>query len=288
MTNQNVEILLGKVIIRDKFAYRAGNMEEYVRVSDISNYLKCPRKVYYTYQGERPARNISQEYVASLLIREMGRSFEDVVVSEDMGHTLQTLLDISTQQITTIYREELQDMEPETLSAAVETVREGLGEIESGLVQSIERFGTDRLVEMISSVETEPVYYSGKFSISGSPDRLLMLGDDTISLSIIKTGKAPQTGIWKDDRLRLTALAILVEEEYDCMVGSGVVEYARYGVVREVNIRRSDRRKVLVLAGRVKKIKGGRLPERPESAPCDYCGYSGFCQVTPTLASKFF
>ncbi len=262
-------------------------MEDYIRVSDISNYLKCPRQVYYSYNESKPGNTITPSYVESLLIREMARSYADVVRSGNMDDALSELLDVAANQLTAIYREELRDIDEEMLFESVEAVRSCLEGIKCGILESVERLGSDRLVELLTSHDTEPVFYSKKFGLSGSPDRLLMV-DDVPGLSIIRTGRAPESGIWKDDRIRLTALSILLEEEYDCVVGSGTVEYARHGIVRNTKIKRADRRKVLVLAGRIRKIKDGRLPHRPDDAPCDYCSYAELCQVTQTLASRFF
>ncbi|MCG7850187.1 MAG: Dna2/Cas4 domain-containing protein [ANME-2 cluster archaeon] len=262
-------------------------MEDHVRVSDISNYLKCPRKVYYTYQGHEPIRTVTPSYVAALIIKEMAQDYAEVVTSEDMGSSLQSLLDMSAQQITTIYRNELSDIDPEIISQATSEVRSHLDEVMNGIQASMQALGIDRLLDIFTSLDVESVLYSEKLGISGSPDRLLML-DGCLTPSVIRTGKAPLSGVWKNDRLRLTALSILLEDKHDSTVMKGVVEYARYGIVREVPIRRADRRKVLTLAGRVKKIRDGRLPDRPDDAPCDYCGYVEHCQVTQTLASRFF
>ena len=262
-------------------------MEDYIRVSDITNYLKCPRLVYYTYKEHGTGNALTSAYVESLLIREMARSYAYVVRSGNMYDALLEFLEVAANQLTAIYREELRDINEEMLFEAFDTVRSYLEGIKCGILESVERLGADRLVELLTSHDTEPVLYSKKFGLSGSPDRLLMT-DDVPGLSIIRTGRAPESGIWKDDRIRLTALSILVEEEYDCVVGSGTVEYARYGIVRNTKIKRSDRRKVLVLAGRIRKIRDGRLPHRPDDAPCDYCSYREICQVTPTLASRFF
>ena len=262
-------------------------MEDYIRVSDITNYLKCPRLVYYTYKEPGTGNALTSAYVESLLIREMARSYAYVVRSGNMYDALLEFLEVAANQLTAIYREELRDINEEMLFEAFDTVRSYLEGIKCGILESVERLGADRLVELLTSHDTEPVLYSKKFGLSGSPDRLLMT-DDVPGLSIIRTGRAPESGIWKDDRIRLTALSILLEEEYDCVVGSGTVEYARYGIVRNTKIKRADRRKVLVLAGRIRKIRDGRLPHRPDDAPCDYCSYREICQITPTLASRFF
>lgn len=98
----------------------------------------------------------------------------------------------------------------------------------------------------------------------------------------------PENGVWNKDRLQLTAYSILVEEKYNSIVKKGFVEYARWGIVRPVVIKRHERRKVLQVMDRIKKIQDGFMPERPEDAPCEYCGFDGICDVKSTLASRFF
>jgi len=58
--------------------------------------------------------------------------------------------------------------------------------------------------------------------------------------------------------------------------------------VREVAIKRHERRKVLAIRDRIKKIHEGFMPEKPKDAPCEYCGFMGMCDVKSTLASRFF
>jgi CRISPR-associated exonuclease Cas4 len=133
----------------------------------------------------------------------------------------------------------------------------------------------------------ESILRSTKFELTGSPDRMVKINESFIP-SIIKTGKMPENGVWQGDRLQLTAYSILVEEKYSSIIEKGFVEYARWGIVRPVVIKRHERRKVLRVRERIKKIQDGFMPERPTDAPCQYCGFTGICDVKSTLASKFF
>ena len=112
--------------------------------------------------------------------------------------------------------------------------------------------------------------------------------NESLVPSIIKTGNMPENGVWNRDRLQLTAYSILVEEKYNSIVEKGFVEYARWGIVRPVVIKRHERRKVLQVMDKIKKIQDGFMPERPKDAPCEYCGFDGICDVKSTLASRFF
>ncbi|MDL5502059.1 MAG: Dna2/Cas4 domain-containing protein, partial [Candidatus Methanoperedens sp.] len=93
-------------------------------------------------------------------------------------------------------------------------------------------------------IQDEPVLRSDKFGLSGSSDRLLKINESLVP-TIIKTGNMPENGVWNSDRLQLTAYSILVEEKYNSIVEKGFVEYVRWGIVRQVVIKRHERRKVL-------------------------------------------
>jgi hypothetical protein len=41
-------------------------------------------------------------------------------------------------------------------------------------------------------------------------------------------------------------------------------------------------------SGRIKKIYDGFMPEKPKDAPCEFCSFTGMCDVKSTLASRFF
>ena len=81
---------------------------------------------------------------------------------------------------------------------------------------------------------------------------------------------------------------MLVEERFEHVVKHGFVEYARVFEIREVLIRPRDRRRVLELRNRVRMIKGGRMPDRAQDAPCEFCAFEEDCVTKRSLASKFW
>jgi len=62
----------------------------------------------------------------------------------------------------------------------------------------------------------------------------------------------------------------------------------RGGYSEGSNDKRHERRSVLQLRDRVRKIHDGYMPEKPQDAPCDHCGFEGICDVKSSLASRFF
>ncbi len=248
-----------------------------IRVSDLTAYLKCPRMCYFMNRGQELIKEPTVEYIQRLLLKEMALTYGSAL---NEGNTLCALdheLDRLSDELRVIYRQELEEASDDMLEDAVSGVRTLLEGIKTNL--SSEHYSR--------TCEFEPVLRSEKFGLAGTPDKLITIGDE-LAPSIIKTGAMPENGIWKSDRLQLTAYSILVEEIYNTVVTRGFVEYARWGKVRECTIKRHERRKVLQLRDRVRKIEEGFMPEKPTDAPCEHCGFMGMCDVKSTLASRFF
>jgi CRISPR-associated exonuclease Cas4 len=250
-----------------------------IRVSDITIYHKCPRMCFFMNKGHNLIKEGTPGYLEGIILKELALVYDLAFNSEDKLSILNLELDRILKEIPVIYRNEPGSIDDEMLAEAVTNVRSGLPVICSNL-SSYNGFFAGELSH-------NEMLQSGKFGLTGSPDRFIRTNDELIP-SIIKTGSMPLNGVWRGDRLQLTAYAVLVEEKYDIPVRRGFVEYARLGMVREAAIRRHERRNVLQILEKIKKIQNGIMPEKPKDAPCEYCGFTGMCDVKSTLASKFF
>jgi len=215
-----------------------------------------------------------------LILKELALSYASALHNEDMIAFLKNELIRISKEIRFIYRAELSDIDDEMLANSVVEVCSYLESICSNLSENADFYSFD-------VVEVEPLLRSEKFGLLGSPDKVIRINNELVP-SIIKTGNMPEKGVWKSDRLQLTAYALLIEENYKNTVKLGYVEYARWGYVREVKLHRYERRKVLQIRNRIKRIQEGFMPERPKDAPCIYCGFSEICETKSTLASRFF
>lgn len=251
-----------------------------IKVSDITTYLKCPRKCYFMNRGHDLMLEISQGHLESMILKELALTYDSAVKNDDKISFLKTGLERISNEIRVIYPNELKSVDDETLEKSIADILPLLDTISLNL-------STNSDFYLGEFVQDEPILCSTKFELTGSPDRMAKINESVIP-SIIKTGKMPENGVWQGDRLQLTAYSILAEEKYDSIIEKGFVEYARWGIVRQVVIRRHERRKVLQVRERIKKIKDGFMPERPDDAPCQFCGFTGICDVKSTLASKFF
>jgi len=255
-----------------------------LRVSQLATYHICPRKIYFEEGTTKP----TQPGKETLLLKELSHLLPEIIRRKD---------EISEDDIRKAFHDickELASIYPDTFG---ETPREELDElitqldaktIADGLSTHI-REEKREFIDSITPHASEPLLYSEKHRLTGMPNKIVKIGDELVP-SVLKTGRPPENGVWKTERLRLTSYAILIEERYNTIVKRGIVEYMRYGTIRRVKIRARDRREVLQTLHKIRKIhKNQIIPEKPLSAPCERCEHNKKCEITPeTLSSKFF
>ena len=247
-----------------------------LKVSEIPIYLTCPKKLYLHYQGTQVAPK-SEQLLDNLFYKELSYQISEIDVTEEM---IELLLD----DISVIYRERTGSIEPEVFNAFRERIISCSEQI-MAIAERIRSFYVDMVVD---SIEIGRFLSSKRFSLSGSPDKVLEHSDGVTTPVIIKTGRIPENGIWKDDRMRVTAYAILLEDDTGDVIDTGFVEYIREGEVRVVKIRESDRRHVLKVLKMMRRIKGGVIPDRLDSELCETCLLQDKCLSERSLLSRFF
>ncbi len=243
--------------------------------------------------------DISSRYIESLLIKELAFAYPDIASTcssnaegmvESVVESLETELFRVCDNIGLIRPGELEGASSELIEDARSAVSECIKKIGTNLASAISQHGKEDILSCIDPVKTDPILYSERIGLSGMPAKLVCHGGNIVP-SVIKTGEYPENGVWNNDRLHIAALAMLVEEEYGKTIEYGFVEYARYGIVRKVIVRANDRRQILKIGNRVKKIKDGTMPDKKESSLCEHCNFSEMCSkcsAKVSLASRFF
>jgi CRISPR-associated exonuclease Cas4 len=254
-------------------------------VSEVILYTKCPRKVYFASRNEAIADDIKRPYIRHLLLKELALSCAEIARSkQEILPLLQTRVEEIVQEIMTIYSDELEHIDENQFKDAVEDVYEVLPAIAANLKNQSD----EDMTELITPVEIEPLMHSDKLNLSGAPSAIVFHDGQKMPL-LIKSGNAPEQGVWKNDRIPLAAYSILAEERYDQTVNSAVLFYASQGQARPVRIRPAERREVLNIIKRIEKIKNGKMPQAKRGKLCGYCPYEQMCQSQGnSLASKFF
>lgn len=173
-------------------------MHQTVRISDISLYLRCPRLVYFDSLGKLPRFSSAKQ----ILMRSLALS---LLQKDDLEGQLREALGRLEVELPLIY-----DLEPGELQAALNEADEEIGSMVNGL-----KGWMDQLIPFEAEVEL----YSEKLGLSGRLDRLAQ-GDTP---SIIRTGRPPENGIWKRDRLMLAGYSLLLGEKENIKVDWGQV-----------------------------------------------------------------
>jgi CRISPR-associated exonuclease Cas4 len=124
------------------------------------------------------------------------------------------------------------------------------------------------------AVETDIRVASEKQGIAGMIDRIAADG----TFSIIRAAGALPFGTYAADRLRVTAIALCLEEMSGREVAGGHVEYIPDGVSRFHAVQPRDRRQLLATLRRIRAIHTGELPQHPLNAPCNRCKFKEKCE----------
>ncbi|MHC1611154.1 MAG: CRISPR-associated protein Cas4 [Candidatus Methanospirareceae archaeon] len=268
-----------------------------IKVSDLTYYMLCPRLVYFRARGyEQPkiVEGKERSVIEHLLLKELGFNLRRVYGGNAEGgegdegedEDVKTVIEDIVDGVEWIYRDELKTVDKDLFDAVKSDF---LSMIESAewLEKLKTRNTTMAELERSYGYEREYTMRSEKLSMVGSVDKLIRTEEEAIPC-VIKTGRCPEYGVWKSDRMQLAAYAMLIEDEFGTTVQRGFVDYIRTADVRELHIRKRDRALVFQILKHVKKIKGGVYPERGRNAPCDSCPFVELCDTKKTLLSKLF
>lgn len=97
--------------------------------------------------------------------------------------------------------------------------------------------------------------------------------------AIVRARKAPETGCWTEDRIRITALQLCIEESLKTVLKGLYVEYIPSGIVRYYEPGPRDRRTLIQTIARMKKVVDGNMPPKPANPPCKGCRYRDTCDT---------
>ncbi|RJS72305.1 MAG: Dna2/Cas4 domain-containing protein [Candidatus Syntrophoarchaeum sp. WYZ-LMO15] len=250
--------------------------EAYLRVSDIPVYLSCPKKLYFSYRGEKIEPE-GEALLESIFYKELSFRLHEI---EDFEEDVRSLFD----ELPVIYPEKIGKLDPPVLEAFRDRIISSCGRIKeaAGEVMAFyEKKG-------VCILETGRYVLSRRLLLSGSVDKVVRMKDGTVAPVSVRSGRAPSDGVWKGDRMRIAAYSILLGEELGDNLSIGLVEYIREGIVREVKIRDYDRRRVLRVLRMMRRIKQGTIPDGAHTVECKNCPVRDECVVERSLLSRFF
>jgi CRISPR-associated exonuclease Cas4 len=263
-----------------------------ISISDILLYINCPRRVYFVSRGFELFPEINASRLERMLLKELSLNYPEIMKkcslnADTMCEELEAALNQACEDLPLMFPKEFARMEKGFLEEGNARARAKIPEIAANLLKGLEEFGKDSMLAALTPVKTEPIIFSERLNLKGSPSKIVCFEGINVP-SIIRPGSCPMQGVWASDRMHVASLALLLEAESGKEVPFAFVEYASFGIIRKVVIRSSDRREVLKICRRVEKIKAGLMPEKTEEKFCPECTFSEHCVSNSSLMSKFF
>jgi CRISPR-associated exonuclease Cas4 len=240
-----------------------------VRVSELSTFYLCPRLVYFERRREP---RLTDAEVRAGVFKSVAYVLPAVKRSPDAGAELLKAIDEACSDCLLIYGA---GFERPILQAADE-LRVQSNEILSGLLK-----------ETVSTSSAALTLYSERLRMSGTIDKVVDTGGIPAPV-MISASKAPASGIYASDRIRLAAYAMLLSEKYNVDCREGGVEYVTGWCLRRASIRYEDKRKALYARNRILEMMEGRMPDAKKGKLCGRCEHFDDCGVKVSLLDSLF
>jgi CRISPR-associated exonuclease Cas4 len=249
---------------------------KYVRLSDISAYLICPRLAYF--RRRRVSFASSPAMVRAAVFKEISRSLAGALATDDPEAELRSQVEIACEDAETVYGLPVDEIAEEAYGL--------ISEIIAGLSIESARIGHDRLGAILNPYERPQTIYSDRLRISGNIDRVVLL-DGARHPVLVCASWPPENGTFSSDRIRLAACAMLMEEKHGETIDRGIVEYVCGWRVREAVVRKTDRMAVLSARNRIVQM-GSAMPGARRGTWCTACQFAESCNVRPSFIGSLF
>ncbi|MFB6113269.1 MAG: hypothetical protein ABEJ58_04095 [Halodesulfurarchaeum sp.] len=165
-----------------------------------------------------------------------------------------------------------QDLEERSLGTDLATVRRNLERTKSTC---------DAWSALVDPAETD-VVLEGR-AVRGRVAKVL---EEPLSPTLVSPGEPPENGVWHPQGIRAVGAAKALAWERENRVDRAFVEYARYGVIREVSIgtrlKAAYRRTLRTVQG-----LSGPPPRLGSGAKCEACEFADQCGVKTRSLRSF-
>lgn len=235
----------------------------------LREHVKCPRRNYF---DEDPDFKRPLLYEVALRRGEALRGAGSLE-RESVLRSLEALVERAREDYVHIWGEEPEGLPEGWVDREATSIRERYDDYTEA-------------VEGESAEETAVVLTSESLGLSGRLDKINGEGKPVV----VRMGKPPDRGVWREDRAQLTAYCLLLTEKQGVDTSSGAVDYAGAHEVRPIEVRPGHRRRVLEIRDELRKVlDDGFLPRKRNESLCPYCQHEEACRQEPTsLKDRFF
>lgn len=152
---------------------------------------------------------------------------------------------------------------------------------ESLFKKAAQKFTYCSTIQEIEGVDWDVLLQSEDYRLRGKVDEVVRIDKDKVPLTL--SLNSPEKDVWFRDRIKLTAFCMMLETTI------GYVYYCYDGELKQMEVKRKDKRNVLKLVERVLNIKKGFIPEKRDNKKCEKCVYQQRCEDKRfTFAQRFF
>ncbi len=261
-------------------------------VTDLTSYMYCSRKLYFAkvlQVREKAAAPSLKGTIKHAVFEDAGRQDKEILSSLTehdsfaslemkyrtvyykvlMFHIQRAKKDLEAQglQSMAVY----QELWPFFLAEAKEKSKEFYG-----LAKEKKIYGEKLWIAAPKGIP-ELKIISEKMGLIGVIDRVEI--DAGFVPIEIKTGKAPQEGVWKENMIQLGAYMLLLSEHYGKDITEGYVEYRTIHERRKVLMNPFLKDEIIELIQKVRQILNGEElpPKVKEEWKCKICGIREIC-----------
>jgi CRISPR-associated exonuclease Cas4 len=239
-------------------------MTNLIKVSELTHYMICPRLVYFRARGdEEPtiAAGNERRLIEHILLKELGFNLHKILGEDDNeegtnegteGEAAKRAIGEIVDGVEWIYKDALKTIEKHFFEVIKNDFLHTVGNTE--WLSTLRTENGLAALERSYGYEREHTAVSEKLGMVGSVDKLIQTEEEII-LCVIKTGRCPEYGVWRSDRMQLAAYAMLIEDEFETTVQRGFVEYIRTPEIRELHIKKRDRALAFQILKQVYKFK---------------------------------
>jgi CRISPR-associated exonuclease Cas4 len=249
---------------------------KYVRVSDLSSYMICPRIAFFRVRQDDAGH--TAEGVRSEVLQEIAVSLYSIATAVNPAIAMEQVYDRACEDIAAVSGLTVEE---------VRAMADGYPEnIIRGLQEESARLGRERLLKLLKQEETRISLRSDKLRLSGTVNRIASV-DSRLMPAVVSSSQPPENGIYKSDRIRLAAYALLISERYGVEVEQGIIEYMGGWCIREAEIRRGDKREALSIRRRIEE-SGSSMPDARRGKWCEKCTYRSKCTARVSFLDSLF
>jgi len=261
-------------------------------VTDLTGYMYCPRKLYFSKVlaiREKPQEASIKGKIKHAVFENAGRKDKEIICSFTGKDSLETL-EMKYRQVyykvLMFYiqqaKNDLQAQGLQTLTAYQELWPFFLREAKErsgyfyALAQEKKVYGETLWLALPKGI-SELKIISEKLGLVGVVDKVEIDGK-CIPIEI-KTGSAPQEGVWKENMIQLGAYMLLLTEHYGKDITEGYVEYRAINERRKVFMNPFLKDEIIELVQKVRNtLNSKELPEKiKDMKKCERCGIRDIC-----------